>query len=91
MTRISSQDIATQLPAILSRVAQGEEFVVTEHGEAVARIVPAPATANQSPSSSTWRNQFDTWMQAVDARAGRYPADFALADSRESFYNGRGT
>jgi hypothetical protein len=34
MTSISPQDIAAQLPVILSRVARGEEFVVTDNGKA---------------------------------------------------------
>jgi antitoxin (DNA-binding transcriptional repressor) of toxin-antitoxin stability system len=84
MTRISPQDVAAQLPVILSRVAQGEEFVVTDHGQAVARIVPAT-----SPGKDSWSSQFDDWMRTVDARAGRYPAGFTLDDSRETIYDGR--
>jgi antitoxin (DNA-binding transcriptional repressor) of toxin-antitoxin stability system len=76
------------LPVILSRVAQGEEFVVTDHGQAVARIVPAAAPAT-SPGKDSWSSQFDDWMRTVDARAGRYPAGFTLDDSRESIYDGR--
>jgi antitoxin (DNA-binding transcriptional repressor) of toxin-antitoxin stability system len=58
MTRVSPQDVAAQLPVILSRVAQGEEFVVTDHGQAVARIVPAAAPAT-SPGKDSWSSQFD--------------------------------
>ena len=95
MTSISPQDIETQLPVILSRVAQGEEFVVTDHGQAVARIIPpAGAAATHADADrlgqDVWRIQFDNWMQDVDARADRYPADYTLDDSRESIYNGRG-
>jgi antitoxin (DNA-binding transcriptional repressor) of toxin-antitoxin stability system len=84
MTRVSPQDVAAQLPVILSRVAQGEEFVVTDHGQAVARIVPAI-----SPGEDSWNSRFDDWMRTVDARAGRYPVGFTLDDSRESIYDGR--
>jgi antitoxin (DNA-binding transcriptional repressor) of toxin-antitoxin stability system len=88
MTRISPQDVAAQLPVILSRVAQGEEFVVTDHGQAVARIVPATVPAT-SPGEDSWNSRFDDWMRNVDARAGRYPVGFTLDDSRESIYDGR--
>lgn len=94
MTRISPQDIATQLPTILSRVAQGEEFVVSDHGQALARIVPpteaATRPATEHLDQASWQAQFDEWMRLVDARAVRYPAGFTLDDSRESIYDGRG-
>ena len=89
MTTISPRDIATQLPVILSRVAQGEEFVVTDQGgQAVARIVPPAGTAAKPADADHlgpdhWRSQFDTWMRDVDSRADRYPDNFALDDGRE--------
>ena len=76
---------------ILSRVAQGEEFVVTDQGQAVARIVPPDAPGSHPLSHANWQTQFDLWMQEVDSRAARYPNGFNLDDSRESIYNGRGT
>jgi antitoxin (DNA-binding transcriptional repressor) of toxin-antitoxin stability system len=93
MTQISPNDVATQLPAILSRVAQGEEFVVTDHGRPLARIVPPPAEparAGEGVGRDAWLRQFNDWMRDVDARADRYPAGFALDDSREGIYDGRG-
>jgi antitoxin (DNA-binding transcriptional repressor) of toxin-antitoxin stability system len=90
MTRISPQDIATQLPVILSRVAQGEEFDVTDQGQTVARIVPPTAPAAEPSTQPTWQKQFDEWMQEVDARAGRYPAGFCVSDGRDDIYDGRG-
>jgi antitoxin (DNA-binding transcriptional repressor) of toxin-antitoxin stability system len=87
MTRISPQDVAAQLPVILSRVAQGEEFLVTDHGQAVARIVPATAPAT-SLDKDSWNSRFEDWMRTVDTRAGRYPVGFTLDDSRESIYDG---
>jgi antitoxin (DNA-binding transcriptional repressor) of toxin-antitoxin stability system len=90
MTSISPQDIATQLPVILSRVAQGEEFVITDQGQALARIVPPDPAASHPLSNASWQSQFDSWMQEVDSRAARYPNGFNVDDSRESIYNGRG-
>jgi antitoxin (DNA-binding transcriptional repressor) of toxin-antitoxin stability system len=89
MTRIPAHDIASQFPSILSRVAQGEEFVVTDHGQAVAKIVPATAAGAQ-PDRGSWQSQFEDWMRAVGARASRYPAGVTLDDSRETIYDGRG-
>jgi prevent-host-death family protein len=84
MAHISPQDIPTQLPDILNRVARGEEFVVTDHGRAVARIVPPADDHAGRPAAPDWPGQFDDWMRAVDARADRYPAGFTLDDSRDA-------
>ncbi len=35
----------THLSALLERVARGEEVLITRHGKAVARLVPADAAA----------------------------------------------
>jgi antitoxin (DNA-binding transcriptional repressor) of toxin-antitoxin stability system len=90
MTQISPQDVAAQLPVILSRVAQGEEFVVTDHGQAVARILPPQVAPATETTDDAWRRQFNDWMDGVDARSERYPKGFTVDDSRESIYHGRG-
>jgi antitoxin (DNA-binding transcriptional repressor) of toxin-antitoxin stability system len=94
MTPISPHDLTTQLPTILSRVARGEEFVVTDHGQPVARIGPPPQATPARPDAALgqddWLARFNAWMQDVDARAGRYSAGFTLDDSRDSIYDGRG-
>jgi antitoxin (DNA-binding transcriptional repressor) of toxin-antitoxin stability system len=93
MTQISPNDIATQWPAIQSRLAQGEEILVTDHGRPVARIVPPAgdvARPGAAVAQDAWLRDFNDWMRDVDARADRYPAGFALDDSREGIYDGRG-
>ena len=40
MESIGSYEAKTHLPALLERVAKGEEFVITKHGVPVARLVP---------------------------------------------------
>ena len=40
MTRIGAFDAKTHLSALLTKVADGEQFVITKHGKAVARLVP---------------------------------------------------
>lgn len=40
MESIGSYEAKTHLPALLERVAKGEEIVITKHGVPVARLVP---------------------------------------------------
>lgn len=40
MESIGSYEAKTHLPALLERVAKGEEFVITRHGVPIARLVP---------------------------------------------------
>ena len=37
---IGAYDAKTHLPALLERVARGEEIVITKHGKPIARLVP---------------------------------------------------
>jgi antitoxin (DNA-binding transcriptional repressor) of toxin-antitoxin stability system len=46
MVRVSVEEAATSLKALLAQVAQGEEIVLTEHDQEVARLVP-PRTKDQ--------------------------------------------
>jgi prevent-host-death family protein len=41
MITVGAFEAKTTLSALLERVAGGEEVVITKHGKAVARIVPA--------------------------------------------------
>jgi prevent-host-death family protein len=43
MTTVGSYEAKTHLPKLLKRVARGEEILITRHGQAVARLVPAKA------------------------------------------------
>ncbi|WP_375500572.1 type II toxin-antitoxin system Phd/YefM family antitoxin [uncultured Jatrophihabitans sp.] len=40
MTTISVTDARTTLPALISKVQQGDEIAITRHGEVVAVLVP---------------------------------------------------
>jgi prevent-host-death family protein len=40
METVGSFEAKTHLPKLLDRVAQGEEFVITRHGNPVAKLVP---------------------------------------------------
>jgi prevent-host-death family protein len=40
MESIGSYEAKTHLPALLERVAKGEEIMITKHGIPIARLVP---------------------------------------------------
>lgn len=41
---IGAYEAKTHLPALLERVAQGEQFTITKHGRPIARLVPVGRT-----------------------------------------------
>ncbi len=43
METVESFEAKAHLPQLLDRVANGEEFTITEHGKPVARLVPTLA------------------------------------------------
>jgi prevent-host-death family protein len=45
---VGAFEAKTHLSALLDRVAQGEEVVITKHGRPVARLVPAAAADRES-------------------------------------------
>lgn len=47
MITVGAFEAKTHLSALLERVSQGEEVVITRHGNAIARLVPA-ALADRS-------------------------------------------
>jgi hypothetical protein len=46
--------------------------------------------ARSSLSAQEWKLRFDAYVEEVASRATRYPAGFAVDDSRETIYEGRG-
>ena len=45
MSSVGSYEAKTHLPALLKRVEAGETITITNHGRAVARLVPADDSA----------------------------------------------
>jgi prevent-host-death family protein len=39
-TEIGAYEAKTHLPALLERVARGEQIIITKHGRPIARLVP---------------------------------------------------
>ena len=58
--------------------------------EAIEKSAPESEPATAQRSFEAWKRDFDAWMAAVEARAGRYPRGFVMDDSRESIYDGCG-
>lgn len=48
MELIGSYEAKTHLPALLERVAKGEEIVITKHGVPIARLVPVENKRHRS-------------------------------------------
>jgi len=45
METVGSYEAKTHLPRLLQRVEHGETIIITRHGKAIARLVPATPTA----------------------------------------------
>jgi len=57
---VGAYDAKTHLPALLDRVADGEEITITKHGTPVARLVPVgkKTTVEQRRAAiARWREQ----------------------------------
>ncbi len=90
MTSIATTDLAKQLPSILQALTAGEEFVVTDAGRPVARIVPtSPSPVRPVQYDADWQRELDEWCRDAQSRANRYPPGFVLDDSRETIYGER--
>jgi prevent-host-death family protein len=61
MSTVGAYEAKTHLPALLERVASGEQITITRHGTPIARLVPADA-----PRTPT----VDTIAALLDARRG---------------------
>ena len=87
MSVIGTTDLAKQLPQILQGLAAGEEFLLTDEGRPVARILPAlHSGTGRIPYDDAWQRELDEWCREAQLRANRYPPGFVLDDSREAIY-----
>ena len=90
MSVVPTTDLAKQLPQILQGLAAGEEFLLTDDGCPVARIVPpVPTKSDQVLSGEEWQREFAIWMKRVESRADRYPPGFVVDDSYDAIYGER--
>jgi antitoxin (DNA-binding transcriptional repressor) of toxin-antitoxin stability system len=69
MTALTPEDVSTRLPDILARAAAGEEFVVTDGGRPVARIVPpAPEVGSVVREMLAYRDRERRTLGGMSAR-----------------------
>ncbi len=47
-TSVGAYEAKTHLPRLLDRVERGETIIITRHGKAVAKLVPASAAKSRS-------------------------------------------
>lgn len=66
MEEIGAFEAKNKLAALLDRVENGEEIVITRHGKAVARLVPDAGGVNRSQARAA--------MERIRARARRLKA-----------------
>lgn len=67
MLRISVEEAARNLNALLEQVAKGEEVILVEQGKAVARLVPLQAKEQWLASRKVFRDSVQVKGEALSA------------------------
>lgn len=67
MLRITVEEAARNLKALLERVAKGEEVVLLEQGKEVARLVPVQAKEQWLASKKVFRNSLQVKGEPLSA------------------------
>ncbi len=52
---IIAEEMTTQWPALLDRVAEGEQITITRQGIPIARLAPVPRPAKMTPAEAVDR------------------------------------
>jgi prevent-host-death family protein len=81
MTEIGAFEAKNKLSALLDRVEQGEEIVITRHGRPVARLVPTNGGIDRSQAQAALQRMRD---RAVQAGLGAFDWETLKADRDES-------
>ncbi len=55
VSSVGAFEAKTHLSALLDRVEKGEEIIITKHGKAVARLIPAERNARNSINAAMER------------------------------------
>jgi prevent-host-death family protein len=71
MTEVGAFEAKNKLSALLDRVEQGEEIIITRHGRAVARLVPTSGGVDRSQAEAALQR-----MRQRAAQAGLGPFDW---------------
>ena len=68
MIEIGAFEAKNKLSALLDRVEQGEEILITRHGRPVARLVPSSDGIDRSQAQAALQRMRDRAVQAGLAR-----------------------
>jgi prevent-host-death family protein len=68
MREVAAIDAETSLGRLLDIVEQGEDVVITRHGEPVARIVSEPGSTDRSARARDAKLGPSAWTEWRDAR-----------------------
>jgi len=91
MRSIPADEFGANWPRLLSQLTDGEEFLLTDAGRPVGRVLPPPTLTDSQPlPRGEWQREFDAWQRDVQARAHRYPPGYVADDSREGIYRDSG-
>jgi prevent-host-death family protein len=77
LTEVGAFEAKNKLSALLDRVEQGEEIVITRHGRPIAKLVPANAGIDRSQAQAALQRMRD---RAVQARLGTFDWETLKAD-----------
>jgi prevent-host-death family protein len=64
MIEVGAFEAKNKLSALLDRVEQGEEIIITRHGRPVARLVPNTGGVDRSAAEAAWQRMRDRAKQA---------------------------
>jgi antitoxin (DNA-binding transcriptional repressor) of toxin-antitoxin stability system len=67
MLRISVEEAATTLKALLAQVAQGEEVILIEHDQEVARLIPPQTKDQWLANTKAFRASLNVQGEALSA------------------------
>jgi prevent-host-death family protein len=77
MTEVGAFEAKNKLSALLDRVEQGEEIVITRHGRPVAKLIPTHGGIDRSQAQAALQRMRD---RAVQARLGAFDWETLKAD-----------
>jgi prevent-host-death family protein len=64
MAEVGAFEAKNKLSALLDRVEQGEEIVITRHGRPVAKLIPADGGVDRSQAQAALQRMRDRAVQA---------------------------
>jgi antitoxin (DNA-binding transcriptional repressor) of toxin-antitoxin stability system len=87
MRIIPADEFGANWPRLLSQLTNGEEFLLTDAGRPVGRVLPPnPLPETQTLTRDEWQRELAAWRMEVQSRANRYPPGFVVDCRYEAIY-----